>query len=414
MLSVMERHRRQVDLIDSAYVPYDLMEAVRQVWDEVLKSGRAHGFRNAQVTALAPTGTIGFMMDCDTTGVEPDIALVKYKKLVGGGMLKMVNSTVPEALARLGYSEAQAKAIVHHIEKNDTIEGAPQLMEEHLPVFDCAFRPTNGKRFIHYMGHIRMMSAVQPFLSGAISKTVNLPHDATVEDIEDAYLQAWRLGLKAIAVYRDGCKRVQPLVLSKEGGAAKQHKQEQGYGPPEAVRHKLLDERQSLTHKFSVGGHEGYLTVGMYQDGRPGEIFIVMAKEGSTISGLMDSFATAISLALQHGVPIKLLCDKFAHTRFEPSGFSENPQIGYAKSIMDYIFRWLELKFPDGYYLDPRPASKPAVEVVDASASVPEAEASNTFVTESDAPACHECGSIMVRSGACHKCMNCGATSGCS
>jgi ribonucleoside-diphosphate reductase alpha chain len=290
-------------------------------------------------------------------------------------------------------------------------------MEEHLPVFDCAFRPMNGKRFIHYLGHIRMMSSVQPFLSGAISKTVNLPHEATVEDIEDAYMQAWRLGLKAIAVYRDGCKRVQPLVLSRTS-ATVEETHEEGYGPPEAVRHRLPDERQSLTHKFSVGGHEGYLTVGMYTDGRPGEIFICMAKEGSTISGLMDSFATAISLSLQHGVPIKLLCDKFAHTRFEPSGFSQHPEIGYAKSIMDYIFRWLELKFPDGYYGGARvePESHAAqVEVVDASGlPIRDSAPSTTFVTESDAPACHECGSIMVRSGACHKCMNCGATSGCS
>ncbi len=419
MLAVMDRHRRHVDLIDSAYVPYDLMEAVKGVWGEVVESGRSHGFRNAQVTVLAPTGTIGFMMDCDTTGIEPDIALVKYKKLVGGGLLKIVNGTVPEALARLGYTEPQIKTIVAHVEKNDTIEGAPHLLEEHLPVFDCAFRPTNGQRFIHYLGHIRMMSAVQPFLSGAISKTVNLPNDATVQDIEDAYLQAWRLGLKAIAVYRDGCKRVQPLVLNKD---EKQEREtsivEEGYGPPEAVRHKLPDERRSITHKFSVAGHEGYLTVGMYQDGRPGEIFIVMAKEGSTISGLMDSFATAISLSLQHGVPLKLLVDKFAHTRFEPSGWSQHPEIGFAKSIMDYIFRWLELKFPDGHCPDQmREGQARQVEVVDATElrlAEPAAQSATTFVTESDAPACHECGSIMVRSGACHKCMNCGATSGCS
>jgi ribonucleoside-diphosphate reductase alpha chain len=416
MLGVMERHRRHLDLIDSAYVPYDLMQTSRQVWDEVLELGRANGFRNAQVTALAPTGTIGFMMDCDTTGIEPDIALVKYKKLVGGGMLKIVNSTVPEALARLGYTEPQVKTIIHFIEMNDTIEGAPHLKEEHLPVFDCAFRPKNGERCIAYLGHIRMMAAVQPFLSGAISKTVNLPHEATVEEIEDAYTQAWRLGLKAIAVYRDGCKRVQPLILSKEE-QTREKVHEQGYGPPEAVRHKLPDERRSITHKFSVGGHEGYVTVGMYQDGRPGEIFIVMAKEGSTISGLMDSFATAISLSLQHGVPIKLLVDKFAHTRFEPSGYSQHPDIGYAKSIMDYIFRWLDLKFPDGRFPEDRPAAvAPQVEVVDASGLGGELDDGEglTFIAESDAPACHECGSIMVRSGACHKCLNCGATSGCS
>jgi ribonucleoside-diphosphate reductase alpha chain len=410
MLAVMERHRRHLDLIDAAYVPYDLMQTARQIWDDVLETGRATGFRNAQVTALAPTGTIGFMMDCDTTGVEPDIALVKYKKLVGGGMLKIVNSTVPEALSRLGYTEAQVKAIIHFIEDNDTIEGAPHLKEEHLPVFDCAFRPKNGKRCIPCLGHIRMMAAVQPFLSGAISKTVNLPSESTVDDIEDAYMQAWRLGLKAIAVYRDGCKRVQPLILSKEEQARAAEKE--SHGPPEAVRHKLPDERRAITHKFSVGGHEGYLTVGMYEDGRPGEIFIVMAKEGSTISGLMDSFATAISVALQHGVPSKLLVDKFAHTRFEPSGYSEHPDIGYAKSIMDYIFRWLDLKFPDGRFAEPK---KSTVEVVELDDSEPKSTGlAATFVAESDAPACHECGSIMVRSGACHKCLNCGATSGCS
>jgi len=414
MMAVMEKHRRHIDLIDSAYVPYDLMETTRQVWDEVLQLGLENGYRNAQVTVLAPTGTIGFMMDCDTTGVEPDIALVKYKKLVGGGMLKMVNQTVGEALSRLGYNDAQVQAIIDHIHQHDTIEDAPHLKEEHLPVFDCAFRPANGKRSIHYMGHIRMMSAVQPFLSGAISKTVNLPTDATVEEIEDAYIQAWRQGLKAIAVYRDGCKRVQPLTLTSK---AKQTPTEPSEveGPPEAVRHKLPDERRSVTHKFSVGGHEGYLTVGLYKDGRPGEIFIVMAKEGSTISGLMDSFATAVSLSLQHGVPLRVLVDKFSHMRFEPSGFSQHPDIGYAKSIMDYIFRWLGLKFPEGKFVEwaaPQASSK-KVEVVDAS-EISDDLSLQTFVRESDAPVCHECGSIMVRSGACHKCLNCGATSGCS
>jgi len=414
MMAVMEKHRRQLDMVDSAYVPYDLMETARQAWDEVLQLGSVGGFRNAQVTVLAPTGTIGFMMDCDTTGIEPDIALVKYKKLVGGGMLKMVNQTVGEALTRLGYTDAQVQAIVDHIHQQDTIEGAPHLKEEHLPVFDCAFRPANGQRSIHYMGHIRMMSAVQPFLSGAISKTVNLPTDATVEDIEDAYIQAWRLGLKAIAVYRDGCKRVQPLNLTNT--VDKQHKEPaEVKGPPEAVRHKLPDERRSITHKFSVGGHEGYLTVGLYKDGRPGEIFIVMAKEGSTISGLMDSFATAISLSLQHGVPLSVLVDKFSHMRFEPSGFSHHPDIGYAKSIMDYIFRWLGIKFPEERFTqwDSPVYAEPKVEVVDAMADDLGLRM-QTFVRESDAPACHECGSIMVRSGACHKCLNCGATSGCS
>jgi ribonucleoside-diphosphate reductase alpha chain len=342
---------------------------------------------------------------------------VKYKKLVGGGMLKIVNKTVPEALTRLGYSDAQTKEMVDHIHEKDTIEGAPHLKEEHLAVFDCAFRPSNGQRFIHYMGHIRMMAAVQPFLSGAISKTVNMPTDATIEDIENAYFQSWRLGLKAIAIYRDGCKRIQPLNLSKD---IEPHSQDaEGIGPPQAVRHKLSDERQSLTHKFSVGGHEGYLTVGLYKDGRPGEIFVVMAKQGSTISGLMDSFATAISLALQHGVPLDVLVDKFKYTRFEPAGFSQHPDIGYASSVMDYIFRWLKLRFIDTRLgvaeKDKNQMTHNPVEVVDASTISSAMETQDEgFIRETDAPACHECGAIMVRSGACHKCLNCGATSGCS
>ncbi|MCA9671182.1 MAG: vitamin B12-dependent ribonucleotide reductase, partial [Myxococcales bacterium] len=439
MNGVMRKHRGALDGIDSAYVPYDLMEETRKVWDEVVELGEAHGFRNGQVTVLAPTGTIGFMMDCDTTGVEPDIALVKYKKLVGGGMLKIVNQTVPEALERLGYDEPARQGIIDYIDENDTIEGAPGLQDEHLPVFDCAFQAQNGKRSIHYMGHIRMMSAVQPFLSGAISKTVNLPNEATVEDIWDAYVQSWKLGLKAVAIYRDGCKRAQPLNTGKDTKKVGESLAERSVeppaepkGPPQAVRHRLPAERRSLTHKFDIAGHEGYITIGMYEDGRPGELFIRMAKEGSTISGLMDSFATAISLALQHGVPISLLCDKFSHTRFEPSGFSDNPKIGYAKSIMDYIFRWMNMKFPDGRYEDQqvlpgiidspaaegksaRPLARPAtteISVVRVAEEAP-AQQQMSFVRETDAPPCHVCGTIMVRSGACHKCQNCGATSGC-
>jgi ribonucleoside-diphosphate reductase alpha chain len=423
MLAVMEKHRRALSGIDAAFVPYELMETTRKVWDEAIAMGEAHGYRNAQVTVLAPTGTIGFMMDCDTTGVEPDIALIKYKKLVGGGMLKMVNRTVPEALRRLGYNETQVTQILEYIDKRDTIEEAPHLQDEHLSVFDCAFKAAQGQRSIHYMGHIKMMAAVQTFLSGAISKTVNLPNEATVEDIEEAYCQAWRLGLKAIAVYRDGCKRTQPLTTTLDRGPGDEIAEKAlTKGPPPAVRHKLPSERRSITHKFSVGGHEGYLTVGMYEDGRPGEIFIVMAKEGSTISGLMDSFATAISLALQHGVPSRLLVDKFAHTRFEPSGFSDNPEIGYAKSIMDYIFRWLDSKFPDGRYGEQQllpglvessgQRKGTQLNVLDLTERGKGGEV--PFVTETDAPTCHECGAIMVRSGSCHKCHNCGATSGCS
>jgi ribonucleoside-diphosphate reductase alpha chain len=445
-LSVMEKHRRHVDKIDGAFVPYELMTAARESWDDTLKVGREFGFRNGQVTVLAPTGTIGFMMDCDTTGIEPDIALVKYKRLVGGGMLKIVNKTVPEALMRLGYSDEEVKKIVDYINEQDTIEGAPGLKDEHLAVFDCAFRPQDGERSIQYMGHIKMMAAAQPFLSGAISKTVNLPNDCTVEDIEGAYLESWRLGLKAVAVYRDGCKRSQPMSTSKKqnkdgtlGGAqaaatlfdayagltpeelvVKVAAQANPKGAPVAVRRKLPDERQSLTHKFSIADHDGYITVGLYENGMPGEIFIRMAKEGSTISGLMDSFATAISLALQHGVPLKLLVDKFSHTRFEPSGWTGNPDISRASSIMDYIFRWLGRKFmavppPEQLQLpvdEVKPIAATSTLMVEAKATVVNLQ--GTWAQESDAPPCHECGTIMVRSGACYKCLNCAATSGCS
>jgi ribonucleoside-diphosphate reductase alpha chain len=445
-LGVMQKHRRHVDEIDAALVPYELMTAGREAWDETLKIGQEFGFRNGQVTVLAPTGTIGFMMDCDTTGIEPDIALVKYKRLVGGGMLKIVNKTVPEALARLGYRDDEVKRIVDYVNEKDTIEGAPGLKEEHLAVFDCAFRAQNGTRSIHHMGHIKMMAAAQPFLSGAISKTVNLPNDCTVEDIEGAYMESWRLGLKAVAVYRDGCKRSQPLSTSKKANSdgtlstasapppppeilasalgltpeelvVKVAAQANPKGAPVAVRRKLPDERQSLTHKFSIADHDGYITVGLYENGMPGEIFVRMAKEGSTISGLMDSFATAISLALQHGVPLKLLVDKFSHTRFEPSGWTGNPDISRASSIMDYIFRWLGRKFlasppPEQLQLpvdEARPAT--AQVVVETKAAV---NLQGTWAQETDAPPCHECGTIMVRSGACYKCLNCAATSGCS
>jgi ribonucleoside-diphosphate reductase alpha chain len=417
-----------------------LLEAARAAWAEALRVGTDHGYRNAQVTVLAPTGTIGFMMDCDTTGIEPDIALVKYKKLVGGGVLKIVNNTVPLALKRLGYGEAECEEVLHHIDELETIEDAPHLKPEHLAVFDCAFKPMNGSRSIHYMGHIRMMGAVQPFLSGAISKTVNMPPTATPEDIEHAYLEAWRLGLKAIAVYRDGCKRSQPLNTGKSSG------EEAKADAPESrlARRRLPDERRSITHKFSIGGHEGYLTVGMYDDGAPGELFVRMAKEGSVVSGLMDSFATSISMALQYGVPLKVLCDKFSHTRFEPSGFTGNPEIPIAKSITDYIFRWLSLKFlpsEDGAAIAPPrnlppgaspSAPSPKARTVEAQAALPapssngaaasvKANGSNgsnghalTFVNSDDAPPCPSCGSITVRNGACYKCVNCGTTTGCS
>src|SRR5215831_12469770 len=420
MLRVIRKHRKAAHQIPQQGVSPALHAASSQSWDQALALGEEHGYRNSQVTVLAPTGTIGFMMDCDTTGIEPDIALIKYKKLVGGGMLKIVNNTVPLALSKLGYSPAQIESMSSYLNEHETIEGAPGLKPEHLAVFDCAFRPAKGERSIQWMGHIRMMGATQPFLSGAISKTVNLPANATVEDIEQAYMAAWRSGLKAIAVYRDGCKRSQPLNTKKSDTSEKASEAAIVSPSPEAraVRRRLPDERKALTHKFSIGGHEGYLTVGMYEDGQPGELFCVMAKEGSVVSGLMDSFATAISLSLQYGVPLKVLVDKFSHTRFEPSGFTGNPHIPIAKSITDYIFRWLALKFlpredipqgVNGQEPAAAQANAAAPEAKDSSASAREA-----FLNQQDAPPCHTCGAIMVRSGACYRCANCGSTSGCS
>ncbi len=496
-LDVIRMHRASVNNINRTNVPAALYEASKETWDEALKHGEKFGYRNAQVTVLAPTGTIGFMMDCDTTGIEPDLALVKYKKLVGGGMIKIVNNTVPTALFKLGYTSDQTNAIVSYIDATGTIEGAPAINDEHLAVFDCSFKPTKGTRTIHYMGHVRMMAAAQPFISGAISKTINMPENATVEEISEAYIQAWKLGLKAVAIYRDGSKKAQPLssmgsATAKSGRAGLQAGVE-GAGsnesglqpaapideqaaPPKAIRHRLPEERLSITHKFSVGGHEGYLTVGLYKDGVPGEIFITMAKEGSTISGLMDSFACAVSIGLQHGVPLKLLCEKFAHTRFEPSGWSGNPDIGYAKSIMDYVFRWLQLRFLTGQqqalfdglrpkYVNAPPAGTPdqagqksfgdftepesksggilsggaAASSFDLS-SRPEhssglssrggaegsavhgsgmthhhaSDALKDLIDLGDSPSCHVCGAIMTRNGSCYRCMSCGSTSGCS
>jgi ribonucleoside-diphosphate reductase alpha chain len=427
-LGVMKKHRYHAERIEAHHLPEELMSAARGAWDEAINIGTEHGFRNAQATVLAPTGTIGFMMDCDTTGIEPDIALIKYKRLVGGGMIKIVNNTTEEALARLGYDEDQRKAIVEYVEREETIEGAPGLSAEHLPVFDCAFRAANGTRSIHYMGHIRMMAAAQPFISGAISKTVNQPADATVEEVESAYMEAWKAGLKAIAIYREGCKRTQPVTTSKTDPGLQRAQSTAAQVRP-LVRRKLPDERNSLTHKFSVGGHEGYIHVGLYDTGEPGEIFIRMAKEGSTISGLMDSFATAVSLALQHGVPLRLLVDKFSRMRFEPSGYTGNPDIPRATSVMDYLFRWLGSKFlrPDAdaesadetkpsaesVPVAPTTAASPVV-VIDQTAGQGSNPAAYPFVVRTDAPTCPECGSIMVPNGTCHKCTNCGTTSGCS
>jgi ribonucleoside-diphosphate reductase alpha chain len=365
-------------------------------------------------------------MDCDTTGIEPDLALVKYKKLVGGGLLKIVNGTVPAALRKLGYDEHQVKEIVIFIDENDTIEGAPHLAEDHLKVFDCAFKPVNGTRSIAPMGHVRMMAGIQPFISGSMSKTVNLPTDAKVEDIEQTYFESWKLGLKCIAIYRDGCKRSQPLSTSRD---------KEKTAPAEveyrAMRRKLPDERKALTHKFDIQGHEGYLTVGLFEDGTPGELFVTMAKEGSTISGLMDAFATQTSYALQFGVPVKFMVDKFSHMRFEPSGFTKNKEIPIAKSIVDYIFRWMASHFLDVAAQDEagiirRDAPIITDAPVEASATQHDHElkviaspghlgsVQKIAFINTDAPACSECGAITVRSGSCYKCLNCGATTGCS
>jgi ribonucleoside-diphosphate reductase alpha chain len=430
-LRVMRKHRAAIKGIDRTNVPKDLFEAARAAWDDAIEIGEQHGFRNAQATVLAPTGTIGFMMDCDTTGVEPDIALVKYKKLVGGGLMKIVNGTVPMALEKLGYSAQQIKEIVAYIDENETIEGAPHLKADDLPVFDCAFKALKGDRSIHYMGHIKMMGAVQPFISGAISKTVNVPKDATVDEIQEAYIQSWRLGAKAVSIYRDGSKRTQPLNTSKDKQAAEAVA---ASGVPQPVRRKLPDERPSITHRFDIAGHEGYITVGLFEDGLPGEIFLVMAKEGSTISGFADAFAQAISYALQYGVPLQVLVDKFSHARFEPSGMTRNPEVRFAKSIVDYVFRWMATKFlsPEARYRagvnmpEPgaavdAPAEGAVAATLTAAANVGAAAAAATRASEfaairnqEDAPPCSTCGSIMVRSGACYKCANCGTTSGCA
>jgi ribonucleoside-diphosphate reductase alpha chain len=417
-LDVMRMHRDSVKAINRDTIPAELYEAAWSVWTETVDHGEQTGYRNAQATVLAPTGTIGFMMDCDTTGVEPDLALVKYKKLVGGGTIKIVNSTVPLALKRLGYDDPQVKALVTYIDEHGTIEGAPDLKDVHLPVFDCAFKATQGTRTIDYMGHLKMMGAVQPFISGAISKTVNLPADVTTAEIGKTYLEGWKLGLKAVAVYRDGSKRVQPLSTTKgDGKVAKD--------PGHPVRRHLPSERHAITHKFGVAGHEGYITVGMYEDGSPGEIFIVMAKEGSTLSGVMDSFATSCSLALQYGVPLGVLVDKFTHTRFEPAGFTNNPQVPYAKSIMDYIFRYMASRYLTteeakavGVQIEQEPAvqlgATPDVKISTATTAQPVRAGALVDIEDRDAPVCFDCGSLMVRNGSCYKCLNCGSTSGCS
>ncbi|USN51968.1 MAG: vitamin B12-dependent ribonucleotide reductase [Myxococcales bacterium] len=441
-LDVMSLHQKGLKRSEFDYLPKNLkpvFQAAKKSWSDVISLGKTYGFKNAQVTVLAPTGTIGFMMDCDTTGIEPDIALVKYKKLVGGGLIKIVNNTASRALDQLGYTQAQKAHILAYIEKNDTIENAPDLKAEHLAVFDCAFKPQNGIRSIQPMAHVKMMAAVQPFLSGAISKTVNMPQESTVEDVEHIHFEAWKRGLKALAIYRDGCKRSQPLSVSIEKNkdnvsgpalpvanfkpltledliaAAKgmNANDELGQKLGMVKRRRLPVERSALTHKFSIGGHEGYLTVGLFEDGSPGELFCTMAKEGSTISGLMDVFATAISLALQYGVPVKVLVEKFSHTRFEPSGFTKNSEIPMASSVCDYIFRWMGLKFLKS---SERPEWLQAAQAELFSDESEKSQEKNPspYMMQPDAPPCQYCGSIMARNGSCYRCANCGSTSGCS
>ena len=487
MLGVIRLHRKAVDSIQSSHEFDYLKKEARRCWDRALEQGQKNGFRNAQVTVLAPTGTIAFLMDCDTTGIEPDIALVKYKLLAGGGMLKIVNRTVPEALERLGYSQAQRQAAIEHIEKYDTIEDVEEngevirspLKPEHLPVFDCAFKPFRGTRSIHYMAHLKMMSAAQPFISGAISKTVNLPKECTVSDISDAYIQAWKMGLKCVAIYRDGSKRSQPLNTKKtnEGSGANNAaaadfsriqelekevlKWRQQAGQP--LRRRLPETRSATTHKFDIAGHEGYLTVGLFENGQPGELFITMAKEGSTIGGLMDSIGTLTSMALQYGVPLEALVKKFAHQRFEPSGFTKNPDIRNASSITDYVFRWMAIQFIPGYRdtnnpnrnqpelgipglmeevkkkvnrpVPELPLSEEAELVIEefpvrrvhengnganhsngTSNGHHEIHSLNDAIAhfQQDAPSCPNCGHVAVRNGSCYKCLNCGESLGCS
>lgn len=432
MLSVMEMHQENVGMIDESVVEGDILREAESVWVSCIEAGREYGYRNSQISVLAPTGTIAFMMDCDTTGIEPDIALVKYKTLAGRGNLKIVNKTVPMALKQLGYSRNSIKEVIDHIERNDTIEGIDWISEEELSIFDCAFAPANGERSIGLQGHLKMMAAVQPFISGAISKTCNVPSDATVKDIEAAYLEGWRLGLKALAIYRDGSKGSQPLNTKAEAKTEVKVEERVVEKIVEKVierprRERLPDTRQSLTHKFNIGGHKGYITVGLFPDGRPGELFVTMAKEGSTIGGLMDTIGTSVSIGLQYGVPIEVFVRKFEHNRFEPSGFTKNPDIPMAKSVVDYLFRWLGMQFIPGYreaYAPKRDVEEilESAEVIVEGPAKPEAHGTNGYHTQdklfamfqSDAPACDNCGSITVRNGSCYRCHNCGNSMGCS
>src|SRR5712692_3220082 len=432
MLDVIRMHRDSLRPIKPENVQPQLLRSAQKAWDDALALGEKHGYKNSQVTVLAPTGTIGFMMDCDTTGIEPDLALVKYKKLVGGGVIKIVNNTVPLALMNLGYPPEEGAQIVDYIDRTGTIEGAPGIKPEHLAVFDCSFKPANGSRSISWRAHLRMMAAAQPFLSGAISKTINMPEESTVEDIMQAYIESWKFGIKAVAIYRDNSKRSQPL--SAAGGSKPDAQKASEPVPAPAVaeqqelftrtrRRKLPAERNSITHKFSIAGHEGYITVGMYEDGAPGEIFIKMAKEGSTLSGFMDGFALSVSIGLQYGVPLKALVDKLINTRFEPSGVTQNQEIRFASSVLDYIARWLGGKFISPSYLKLNsapnsemlaPAGAPAAAEPVPPARFEQPTAARAYAVVEGAPTCSECGMLMTPNGACFQCENCGSTSGCS
>jgi ribonucleoside-diphosphate reductase alpha chain len=474
--AVMRMHRdASYALGDESCSDTALLEAARSTWDEAVALGEAHGYRNAQATVLAPTGTISFLMDCDTTGVEPDFSLVKFKELVGGGQMTIVNKTVPLALETLGYNDQQIEQIVAHVNEHGTIVGAPGLTAEHLPVFDVAV----GERAISHMGHIKMMGAIQPFISGAISKTVNMPHEVTADDIADAYTQAWRLGVKALAIYRDGSKTAQalrtdaqqdaPVAVDVDAAIQKAVAEAVASAPPR--RNRMPRERESITHKFSVGGHEGYITAGKYEDGTVGEIFLTdIGKEGSTMRGMMNAFATSISIALQYGVPLETLVRKFSYMRFEPEGMTTNPEIPFAKSMPDYIMRWLASRFLDadtqedlgiltpavrarkmaedamtshssdtsvpaldihqhdhdhdhgsnggngGNGKAPTPAasaSQPAAAAfTDSPPVVPAATSKSPFGLDLG-PACQQCGGMMQRTGACYTCSSCGFNTGC-
>jgi ribonucleoside-diphosphate reductase alpha chain len=432
MLRVMGKHAKAAEALASTDSRLgSLLSVAVDRWRDTVKAGELWGYRNAQISVIAPTGTIGLLMGCDTLGLEPELSLVKTKNLVGGGVLRMVNRIVPDGLRALGYSAAEAKRITEYIEKAGNAEGAPGLDPADLAVFDCALAPSAGARTIPPMGHLKMLGAVQPFLSGGASKTINLPNEATVEEIEKIYLEAWRLGIKSVALYRDGCKASQPFETGQGAAAAKVT-----FGPRGTARERLPDERKAVTHHFSVGGHDGYVTVGLYPDGRPGEIFFRVTKEGSTVNGLMDSLGISMSMALQHGVPLKDLVRKLAHLRFEPAGATNNPRIRFAKSIPDYVARWLALEFltederrsiglegpaesngnghgaPAAASKSGAPSQTVKLETRPLDAFLP--ERAPVGGTSEDAPSCAVCGGIMVRSGTCYACTVCGSTSGCS